>query len=143
MQRSEAMPACNSYVVVPFRPGTFAARRTRMPCTRLAAVPHVCTAMLPQQTRLLAHGCQYHRIAGRCAAASVVMRWVWLGRGSGPTAKWLPGSLYKAQATGQDASYCIHYRDTPSMSQPPPYGTPSNPDRRPLPQGWIEKYDER
>ncbi|PIL36626.1 hypothetical protein GSI_00315 [Ganoderma sinense ZZ0214-1] len=29
------------------------------------------------------------------------------------------------------------------MSQPPPYGPPSNPDRRPLPQGWIEKYDER
>ena len=33
------------------------------------------------------------------------------------------------------------------MSQPPPYqqpgGYPPNPDRRPLPQGWIERYDER
>ncbi|KAK7696537.1 hypothetical protein QCA50_001195 [Cerrena zonata] len=30
------------------------------------------------------------------------------------------------------------------MSNPPPYdtGTPTNPDRRPLPPGWIEQYDK-
>lgn len=32
------------------------------------------------------------------------------------------------------------------MSQPPPYssnGPPINPDRRPLPPGWIEQWDAR
>lgn len=27
------------------------------------------------------------------------------------------------------------------MSAPPPYGTPENPDRRPLPDGWTQQYD--
>lgn len=65
MQRSEAMPACNSYVVVPFRPGTFAARRTRMPCTRLAAVPLPCCHNKPDCWLMDANTIELRAVAQR------------------------------------------------------------------------------
>jgi hypothetical protein len=31
----------------------------------------------------------------------------------------------------------------PTMSAPPPYGAPPNPDTRPLPPGWVQQYDNK
>jgi hypothetical protein len=30
-----------------------------------------------------------------------------------------------------------------TMSAPPPYGAPPNPDTRPLPPGWVQQYDNK